>query len=163
MRLEQVSVGWLKELFGLPAGSSGVLTNGATMGELDRSRGRPPLLGVAARRRRGAGALRAAAEFGAYKRQRARERGQGAREAGHRQAAGSDLRGGRLGQTRRRRAGGCAAAARGLAAILVPTARRGERGWVRLARPHGRPSRRIRRLAARGRRLRALRGRPPAT
>ena len=31
MRLEQVSVDWLKELFGLPAGWSGVLTTGATM------------------------------------------------------------------------------------------------------------------------------------
>src|SRR2546423_6428728 len=31
MRLEQVSVGWLKELFGLPAEWSGVLTTGATM------------------------------------------------------------------------------------------------------------------------------------
>ncbi len=31
MRLEQISVGWLKELFGLPAGWSGVLTSGATM------------------------------------------------------------------------------------------------------------------------------------
>jgi glutamate/tyrosine decarboxylase-like PLP-dependent enzyme len=30
MELEQVSVGWLKELFGLPAGWSGVLTTGAT-------------------------------------------------------------------------------------------------------------------------------------
>jgi glutamate/tyrosine decarboxylase-like PLP-dependent enzyme len=32
MRLEQVSLGWLKELFGLPAGWSGVFTSGATMG-----------------------------------------------------------------------------------------------------------------------------------
>src|SRR5919204_866791 len=31
MRLEQISVGWLKELFGLPAAWSGVLTTGATM------------------------------------------------------------------------------------------------------------------------------------
>jgi glutamate/tyrosine decarboxylase-like PLP-dependent enzyme len=31
MRLEQVSSGWLKELFGLPAAWSGVLTTGATM------------------------------------------------------------------------------------------------------------------------------------
>jgi glutamate/tyrosine decarboxylase-like PLP-dependent enzyme len=31
MRLEQISVGWLKELFGLPEGWSGVLTSGATM------------------------------------------------------------------------------------------------------------------------------------
>jgi glutamate/tyrosine decarboxylase-like PLP-dependent enzyme len=31
MRLEQISLGWLKELFGLPAGWSGVLTSGATM------------------------------------------------------------------------------------------------------------------------------------
>jgi glutamate/tyrosine decarboxylase-like PLP-dependent enzyme len=31
MQLEQVSVGWLKELFGLPADWSGVLTTGATM------------------------------------------------------------------------------------------------------------------------------------
>jgi glutamate/tyrosine decarboxylase-like PLP-dependent enzyme len=31
MQLEQVSVGWLKELFGLPAEWSGVLTTGATM------------------------------------------------------------------------------------------------------------------------------------
>jgi glutamate/tyrosine decarboxylase-like PLP-dependent enzyme len=30
MRLEQISVGWLKELFGLPAAWSGVLTTGAT-------------------------------------------------------------------------------------------------------------------------------------
>jgi len=30
-RLEQVSIGWLKELFGLPAGFGGVLTTGATM------------------------------------------------------------------------------------------------------------------------------------
>src|SRR5262245_56132148 len=30
MRLEQISVGWLKELFGLPAAWSGVLTSGAT-------------------------------------------------------------------------------------------------------------------------------------
>jgi glutamate/tyrosine decarboxylase-like PLP-dependent enzyme len=30
-RLEQISVDWLKELFGLPAGWSGVLTTGATM------------------------------------------------------------------------------------------------------------------------------------
>src|SRR5204863_3089943 len=30
MRLEQIAVGWLKELFGLPAGWSGVLTTGAT-------------------------------------------------------------------------------------------------------------------------------------
>jgi glutamate/tyrosine decarboxylase-like PLP-dependent enzyme len=30
MRLEQISVGWLKELFGLPSGWSGVLTTGAT-------------------------------------------------------------------------------------------------------------------------------------
>jgi glutamate/tyrosine decarboxylase-like PLP-dependent enzyme len=30
MRLEQISVGWLKELFGLPATWSGVLTTGAT-------------------------------------------------------------------------------------------------------------------------------------
>jgi glutamate/tyrosine decarboxylase-like PLP-dependent enzyme len=31
MRLEQISVDWLKELFGLPAAWSGVLTSGATM------------------------------------------------------------------------------------------------------------------------------------
>jgi glutamate/tyrosine decarboxylase-like PLP-dependent enzyme len=31
MRLEQISLGWLKELFGLPAGWSGVFTSGATM------------------------------------------------------------------------------------------------------------------------------------
>ena len=31
MRLEQISVDWLKELFGLPAAWSGVLTTGATM------------------------------------------------------------------------------------------------------------------------------------
>src|SRR6266700_2705755 len=31
MRLEQISLGWLKELFGLPTGWSGVLTSGATM------------------------------------------------------------------------------------------------------------------------------------
>ena len=31
MRLEQISVGWLKELFGLPEAWSGVLTSGATM------------------------------------------------------------------------------------------------------------------------------------
>jgi len=31
MRLEQISLGWLKELFGLPAAWSGVLTTGATM------------------------------------------------------------------------------------------------------------------------------------
>jgi glutamate/tyrosine decarboxylase-like PLP-dependent enzyme len=31
MRLEQISLGWLKELFGLPAPWSGVLTSGATM------------------------------------------------------------------------------------------------------------------------------------
>jgi glutamate/tyrosine decarboxylase-like PLP-dependent enzyme len=31
MRLEQISVGWLKELFGLPADWSGVFTTGATM------------------------------------------------------------------------------------------------------------------------------------
>jgi glutamate/tyrosine decarboxylase-like PLP-dependent enzyme len=30
MRLEQISLGWLKELFGLPAGWSGVFTTGAT-------------------------------------------------------------------------------------------------------------------------------------
>jgi glutamate/tyrosine decarboxylase-like PLP-dependent enzyme len=30
MRLEQISLGWLKELFGLPAAWSGVLTTGAT-------------------------------------------------------------------------------------------------------------------------------------
>jgi glutamate/tyrosine decarboxylase-like PLP-dependent enzyme len=34
MQLEQVSVGWLKELFGLPAEWSGVLTTGATMANL---------------------------------------------------------------------------------------------------------------------------------
>jgi glutamate/tyrosine decarboxylase-like PLP-dependent enzyme len=31
MRLEKISLGWLKELFGLPAAWSGVLTSGATM------------------------------------------------------------------------------------------------------------------------------------
>jgi glutamate/tyrosine decarboxylase-like PLP-dependent enzyme len=31
MRLEQISLGWLKELFGLPAAWSGVFTSGATM------------------------------------------------------------------------------------------------------------------------------------
>ena len=31
MRLEEISLGWLKELFGLPAAWSGVLTSGATM------------------------------------------------------------------------------------------------------------------------------------
>jgi glutamate/tyrosine decarboxylase-like PLP-dependent enzyme len=31
MRLEEISIGWLKELFGLPAAWSGVLTTGATM------------------------------------------------------------------------------------------------------------------------------------
>ena len=31
MRLEQISVGWLKELFGLPSAWSGVLTTGATV------------------------------------------------------------------------------------------------------------------------------------
>ncbi len=34
MRLEQVSLGWLKELFGLPAAWSGVLTTGATAANL---------------------------------------------------------------------------------------------------------------------------------
>ena len=34
MRLEQVSLGWLKELFGLPAAWSGVLTTGATTANL---------------------------------------------------------------------------------------------------------------------------------
>jgi glutamate/tyrosine decarboxylase-like PLP-dependent enzyme len=34
MQLEQVSVGWLKELFGLPAAWSGVLTTGATTANL---------------------------------------------------------------------------------------------------------------------------------
>src|SRR5678816_1329243 len=31
MRLEQISIEWLKELFGLPAAWSGVFTSGATM------------------------------------------------------------------------------------------------------------------------------------
>src|SRR4029453_3353980 len=31
MRLEQISIDWLKELFGLPAAWSGVFTSGATM------------------------------------------------------------------------------------------------------------------------------------
>jgi hypothetical protein len=88
MRLEQISIDWLKELFGLPAAWSGVLTQRGDGGELHRSRGGTPVVGRAARSgRRGAGSLGAAGGSRSGERPRARQRGQGARDAGHRPAA----------------------------------------------------------------------------
>ena len=58
MRIEQVALAWLQELFGLPAAWSGVFTSGATIRELHGPRGRAPLVGAAARRRRRGGGPR---------------------------------------------------------------------------------------------------------
>ena len=103
MRIEQVAVAWLQELFGLPAALERRLHERRDVRELHRARGRAPVVGAAAGRGRGGGGpVGPAARAGVRQRLRARERDEGARDAGRRAPAGADVPGRRERPARRR-------------------------------------------------------------
>ena len=157
-RLEQVSIDWLKELFGLPACVGRRAHDRRHDGQLRRARVRASLVRRARghrhrRPRRGRGP----ADHRARRRLHAPQRRQGARHARRRQGTGAEAVARRRRPGRPHRDGGGAPRAGRRARDRHRQRRRGERGRLRSARRHGGSREALQRLVPRGRRVRAVR------